>query len=350
MARIAVVSSHPPFTEGGHLVIGRSLVAALRDAGHEAELVLTPQNRFGRQAAAYAATWLTDLEESDGRRIDQVVSLRFPAYAVRHPRQVCWLNHTMREYYDQWPAFAAALSGPGRLKERVRRAIVHAADRRLLGPARMARLFAQSRTIASRLREHLGLAADVLYPPPPPRRYRTDRFGDYVFAVSRLTPLKRIDLLVRALSEPAAAGVRCTIAGDGEEAGRIRQLVRDHGLASRVTLLGAVDSATLVSRLAACRAVVFPAFDEDYGLVTVEAFASGKAVVTCRDSGGPAELVRDGETGLLCDPSPASLAEALARLASDRGLAEKLGAGAAAASRDISWPRTIERLLLQDGR
>ena len=72
--------------------------------------------------------------------------------------------------------------------------------------------------------------------------------------------------------------------------------------------LGAVDAATLVSRLASCRAVVFPAFEEDYGLVTVEAFASGKAVITCRDSGGPAELVRDGETGLVCDPTPASLA------------------------------------------
>ena len=41
---------------------------------------------------------------ADGAAIDQVISLRFPSYAVRHPKHVCWLNHTMREYYDLWDA------------------------------------------------------------------------------------------------------------------------------------------------------------------------------------------------------------------------------------------------------
>ena len=52
MSTVAVVTSSPPFVEGGHLVIARALVAALREAGHEADVVVTPQNRFGRQAAA----------------------------------------------------------------------------------------------------------------------------------------------------------------------------------------------------------------------------------------------------------------------------------------------------------
>ena len=83
--------------EGGHLVIARELTSALRDAGHDARIVTTPQNRFGRQASAYLATWLTDVRSSEGHPIDQVISLRYPSYAVRHPRHVCWLNHTMRE-------------------------------------------------------------------------------------------------------------------------------------------------------------------------------------------------------------------------------------------------------------
>ena len=63
--------------------------------------MVTPQNRFGRQAAAYLATWLTDVGRThDDRPIDQVISLRYPSYAVRHPRHVCWLLHPMREYYD----------------------------------------------------------------------------------------------------------------------------------------------------------------------------------------------------------------------------------------------------------
>ena len=62
---------------------------------------------FGRQASAYLATWLTDVTSSEGRPIDQVISLRYPSYAVRHPHHVCWLNHTMREYYDLWPTRSA---------------------------------------------------------------------------------------------------------------------------------------------------------------------------------------------------------------------------------------------------
>ena len=76
-----------------------------------AELVLTPQNRFGQQGAAYLAARLTDVGMGHNNRPgDQVISLRYPSYAVRHANHVVWLNHTMREYYDQWDAFSAPLS------------------------------------------------------------------------------------------------------------------------------------------------------------------------------------------------------------------------------------------------
>ena len=110
MSRIAVVTSSPPLAGGGHMVIARSLVQALRDAGHDADIIVTPQNRFGRQGAAYLATWLTDLGMGAGGPIDQVISLRYPSYAVRHDRHVCWLNHTMREYYDLLNRFSAPFS------------------------------------------------------------------------------------------------------------------------------------------------------------------------------------------------------------------------------------------------
>ena len=56
------------------MVIARSLAQALRVAGHEADIVVTPQKRFGRQASAYIATWLTDVGQSAGHPIDQVIS------------------------------------------------------------------------------------------------------------------------------------------------------------------------------------------------------------------------------------------------------------------------------------
>ena len=167
------MTSSPPMAEGGHMVIARSLAAALRAAGHDAEIVVTPQNRFGRQASAYLATWLTDLESSDRGSIDQVISLRYPSYAIRHRNHVCWLNHTMREYYDLWDRFSATLSPQGRLKESVRRRLIHAADRYLL-TRNVRRLFVQSRTIQERLAMWPSLQSRVLYPPAPQRPYRCD--------------------------------------------------------------------------------------------------------------------------------------------------------------------------------
>ncbi|MET0215188.1 MAG: hypothetical protein ABW292_19415, partial [Vicinamibacterales bacterium] len=124
------------------MVIARALAQALRDAGHQADIVVTPQNRFGRQASAYIATWLTDVGQSAGHPIDQVISLRYPSYAVRHVRHVCWLNHTMREYYDLWDRFSSGLSPQNRFKEGLRRRALHAADRYLL-TRNVSRLFVQ---------------------------------------------------------------------------------------------------------------------------------------------------------------------------------------------------------------
>ncbi len=325
------------------MVIARSLVRALVEAGHTAEVVVTPQNRFGRQGSAYAATWLTDLGSSDGRPIDQVISLRYPSYAVRHANHVCWLNHTMREYYDLWERFSASLSARGRMKEQVRRVAIHAADRYLL-TKNVRTLFVQSKTVQRRLAMWRELRSTVLYPPAPQRRYRCDGYGDYIFMVSRLTPLKRADLLVRALAEPDGAGVRVVIAGDGEERPRLQALAAELGVGSRVSLLGHISDDELVDRLAACRAVCFPPLEEDYGFVTAEAFASRKGVITCRDSGGPAELVRDGFNGFVCPPTPQSLAVALRSVMDDGALAERMGAEAHAAGDRLNWADTVRQL------
>lgn len=341
--RLAVVTSSPPLAEGGHMVIARSLVRALEEAGHQASVVVTPQNRFGRQAGAYLATWLTDVGESEGQPIDQVISLRYPSYAVRHPRHVCWLNHTMREYYDLWDRMRSGLGRKGRVKEGVRRRLIQTADRYLL-TRNVNRLFVQSKTVQERLRMWPELRSTVLYPPAPQRDYRCDDYGDYIFMVSRLTPLKRARLLIEALATEAGRGIRAVIAGDGEERGALRQLILDRGLEGQVSLAGPLGEAALLDHLARCRAVCFPPVGEDFGFVTVEAFASAKAVITCTDSGGPAELVDGSARGAVTDPAPAALAGALRRLMDDRGEAERLGTEALAFSRTLTWASTVAAL------
>ena len=325
------------------MVIARSLVQALREAGHQADVVVTPQNRFGRQASSYIATWLTDVRTTNDQPIDQVISLRYPSYAVRHPRHVCWLNHTMREYYDLWDRFSNTLTPGGRIKEGIRRRAIHAADRALL-TWNVRRLFVQSKTIQDRLRIWRGLKSTVLYPPPPQREYRCDHYGDYIFMVSRLTPLKRADLLIRALATPDGAGIRAVIAGDGEEREALGRLIGSLNLEDRVVLTGPLTDGQVIEHLARCRAVCFPPLQEDYGFVTAEAFASGKAVVTCHDSGGPAELVRDGVQGFVSDPTPHALAAALRRLMKDQLLAEAMGAKARKSAAQLNWSDTVRQL------
>jgi glycosyltransferase involved in cell wall biosynthesis len=341
-----VATASPPFAEGGHLVMARELVRALEAHGHAATLLVTPQNRFGRQGSAYCAAWCTDVQVAhEGRTVDQVISLRYPAYAVQHDRHVVWLNHRMREYYDLWDDFSSRLSFRASIKERVRRALIHRVDRYLL-TRRVQRLFVISRTVQTRLQTWGGLRSEVLYPPAPARAYRNDGYGDYLFAVSRLTPLKRFDLVLRALAEPIAAGIRCVIAGEGGELEALMRLRRRLDLDDRVELVGRIDDRTLLDHLARCRAVVFPTFHEDYGFVTVEAFMSAKPVLTCHDSGGPAELVRDGDNGCVTAPAPEALARAMRAVMADRSLAVRLGEAGAADAAKMTWPDAVQKLLL----
>jgi glycosyltransferase involved in cell wall biosynthesis len=346
MAVITIVTSAPPLTEGGHLVLARALERALNDAGHRAGIVTTPSNRFGRQGPAYLANWLTDVGMTGtGERVDQIISMRFPAYAVRHPKHVCWLVHTMREYYDLWDDFSSQLSPQGRVKETMRRTLVRAADTYCF-KHHVKKLFTISQGVTDRLTRWNGVSSEVLHPPPPPRAYRCDGYGDYLFFASRLAPLKRADLVLRALADPAARHLKLVVGGEGEEQPALERLASELQLGDRVTFTGRLSEDALVDHLARCRAVVFVPKNEDYGFVTVEAFASGKAVVTCRDSGGPTELVRDGQNGLVADPTPAALARACADVMANSGLAEQLGTRGQADVRSLTWENVVRKLVL----
>jgi len=185
-----------------------------------------------------------------------------------------------------------------------------------------------------------------LYPPPPRRDYRHDACGDYLFGVSRLSPLKRFDLVLRALAEPVAAGIKCVIAGEGAELDRLMKLRSHLELDHRVQFVGRLDDAGVIQHLARCRAVLFPPWNEDYGFVTVEAFMCGKPVITCHDSGGPAELVRDGENGYTTSPTPEALAGAMRQIIDDRNAAIRMGEEGRRQATAMTWSAAIRQLLL----
>jgi glycosyltransferase involved in cell wall biosynthesis len=345
LKHILVVTSDVPFVSGGHRVIASELTKALVRQGHLAETVLTPSNRFGRQFGAYLANWLTDVSEGgDGGPVDQVISLRYPSYAVRHPRHVCWLNHRMREYYDLWPALKRRISKKGVVKESVRRALIHRADRYLL-TRNVRKLYAQSKTVAAGLKEFGDIPSEVLYPPPPERRYRTEAYEPFIFSVSRLHALKRIDLLVKAMSKVKSKDLRAVIAGIGEEEENLKRLAYELGVSSRIDFVGHIDDETLLSYYARCRGVFFAPFMEDYGFVTMEAFRSKKPVLTCMDSGGPAEIVSVGRSGYVLLPEPFQIAQQLDAWAENEDLARRMGEMGEADVRPVQWDACVERLL-----
>jgi glycosyltransferase involved in cell wall biosynthesis len=343
--RVAVVTSDVPFVDGGHRVIANELAAALAREGYASEIVRTPQNRFGRQFTAYLANWCTDLGEAgDGRPIDRIISLRYPSYAVRHRSHVCWLNHRMREYYDLWPDFRRRLSKKGLLKESVRRMLIHAADRHFL-TRNVQKLYAQSKTVAERLRKWGDIDSEVLYPPAPQRPYRTETYETFVFAVSRLNRWKRLDLLVKAMAKVSSRDLRAVIAGTGEEAESLKALSSELGVSDRVELVGRVSDEKLIEYYARCRGVFFAPYMEDFGFVTLEAFRSKKPVLTCLDSGGPAELVSAGRSGYVLLPEPFQIAKQLDVWAENRELAIRMGENGFEDTRAVRWGACVRRLV-----
>jgi glycosyltransferase involved in cell wall biosynthesis len=284
---------------------------------------------------------LLDLQTMGGEEVDLVIATRFPSYLIAHPNKVVWLIHQFRQAYDLLGTpYSDFDDSPG---DRATIDLIRRMDTRALGEARA--LFTNAGNTAARLARFNQLAATPLYVPPPlGEAYREGPHGDYVFTVGRLDTMKRLDLLIDVMNQVGSA-VRCKIAGTGPESAALAARIAAAGLGDRVELLGWVDDERLLALYAGSLAVFYAPFDEDYGYVTVEAFKSGKPVLTASDAGGVLEFVSDGETGWVCPPDePQAFAEHLDRLFADRDLAARLGRAGRQRVAGIHWDQVIARL------
>ena len=98
-----------------------------------------------------------------------------------------------------------------------------------------------------------------------------------------------------------------------------------------------------------CLAVYYGPLLEDYGYVTLETFYSRKPLITLKDSGGPLEFVTHGENGLVTPPDPAEIAHAIDVLATDRALAQRMGAQGfeSLMAKNITWDHVIASLVAE---
>jgi glycosyltransferase involved in cell wall biosynthesis len=340
--RIAVCAPQVPFERGGTEILAETLSEHLRGRGHEVEEVKIPFKWYpGAQALREALLWrLLDLEEAQNRPIDLVIATKFPSYAIRHPNKVVWLVHQFRQAYElDGPEFGQFGEAPF---ERATVRAIHRTDRMVLGEAR--RLFSISRNVADRLERSTGLSAEVLPPPPKQLAFRSSGdIGDFILSVGRLDRAKRVDLLLEAAA--LDGNLRVIVAGEGPDRERLQRLSAKHGLNGRVNFTGRVTDDELIDLYSRSLAVFYAPFDEDFGFVPYEAFLSEKPVVTTRDAGGPLEVVVDRQNGLICEPAPAAVAEALSWLAANPEQARACGVAGKRAAEVITWDAVADRLL-----
>jgi len=339
--RIAVCAPQVPFVRGGAEIVSERLVDELRRRDHEVELVTLPFKWYpGERVLSQAFLWrLLDLEEADGAPIDLVIATKFPSYVVRHPNKIVWLLHQFRQAYelDRTELGQFDESPEGRALRRA----VHRLDKVSLGEAR--KLFATSGNVADRLERSTGLEAEVLPHPPQELPYRCEEYGDFILSVGRIDRAKRVELLIDALG--ADTSLRCVVAGEGPDRGRLEGLARERGLDGRATFAGRVSKQELADLYARCLAVYYAPVDEDFGMVPYEAFLSEKPVVTTTDAGGPLEVVGDRETGLVCEPTPAAVARACAWLRDHPDETREWGLAGQRAAERLTWDAAIGRLL-----
>jgi glycosyltransferase involved in cell wall biosynthesis/predicted metal-dependent phosphoesterase TrpH len=161
-----------------------------------------------------------------------------------------------------------------------------------------------------------------------------------VLYAGRLTREKGVDLLAESFIRAHERDPRLhlLLAGGGPEEAELRER-----LGERATFLGWLSGEDLPCAYASADAFLFCSGTDTYGQVILEAAASGLPVVAVAE-GGPATLIENRHTGLLCRPDADQIAGALLQLASSPELRRQLGAAAAKAARQRSWERSMGQL------
>ncbi len=383
--RVALVTSHPvPFALGGAENLWWGLQDAINtETEHSCDIVslITPEASFWELVDSYQA-----FAELDLSHYDCVITGKYPAWMINHPNHVCYMLHRLRGLYDtyggplqddpsmqtpriaevvRWMATNSTGQGPNHsdvseLFAKLRhlrqfggseaaiafpgpfsRAVVHFLDQAALSANRINKFAAISQTVAKRADYFPpGTMPEVLYPPPHRKDYHTGE-GRYFFTSSRLDGPKRIGLLIEAMRY-VSADIELRIAGNGPDKNAlVAKAASDH----RIKFLGFVPDEDIAGHYADALAVPFVPYDEDYGLVTIEAMRSGKPVVTVTDSGGPCEFVEDGVTGFVTEANPKALGERLQWLAVHPKESRTMGLTAQERVARISWLPVVGRLL-----
>lgn len=234
------------------------------------------------------------LEQLDLRGYDLILSSESgPAKGVIPPpgaAHLCYCHSPMRYL---WNMFHDYRDGAGPVTRLLMPPLAHyLRNWDAISATRVDRYVANSRTVADRIGRYYHRDADVVFPPVEVDAFAVSKdVGDHYLLAGELVAYKRPDLAVRAFN---AMGRKLVVVGGGEMLPAIRAMA-----GPTVTVLGPQPFEELRRHYAQAKALIFPG-EEDFGMVPVEAMASGRPVLAYR-KGGATETVVEDVTGLFFD-------------------------------------------------
>lgn len=216
---------------------------------------------------------------------------------------ICYCHTPMRYLWDMYPDYLNSVGAPLRLLMRPLFHYLRLWD--VSCAARVDHLIANSSYVARRIMTNYRRQAEVIHPPVATTDFVIlPRQDDFYLMVGQLVDYKRTDLAVQAFNRTDR---RLVIIGKGEQMEQLKAMAGPN-----VTVMGWQPFEIIRDYYARCRALIFPGV-EDFGIVPLEAMASGRPVIAL-GRGGALETVVDGQTGVLFkEQSPQGLLAALER-------------------------------------
>ena len=246
------------------------------------------------------------LESFDLRDYDLVISSESgPAKGVltqSTTSHVCYCHTPMRYLWEHYPASRAEAPPLARPFLDALASYLRTWD--FSTAARVDQFIANSTNVKRRIRKTYRRRSRVVYPPVATHLFRHETPQDYCLTVGELVSYKRFDYVVRQF---AGTGRKLKVVGDGPRYRELRRMAKPN-----IEFCGRVSDEDLESLYARCTAFIAPG-EEDFGIATVEALASGKPVVALA-RGGSLEIVGSGCGVFYDEPVEHSLAEALVTL------------------------------------
>ena len=247
------------------------------------------------------------LEQLDLQGYDIVVSSESgPAKGVitrPDALHICYCHSPMRYVWDHYHVYRKDLGWIGRLVLSATAPFIRAWD--VTTAARVDAFVANSKHVANRIWRFYRRRATVIHPPVAVDDFQPNgKAGEFYLCAGQLVTYKRIDLAVRAFT---LSKKRLVVIGEGSQIAALRKIAGPN-----IEFLGYQPFSVLKDHLARCRALVFPG-EEDFGILPIEAMASGRPVIAY-DAGGARETVSSDKVGVrFAEQTEESLNEAVER-------------------------------------